>query len=117
MTTEFLVFAEPLLVKGSSTEFCFFQQSTALHLSSGGAFILGGVIQSLSSSLFMHACDTYASIGSAFSCQEPDAQLPWALEYFFLAVVLVITVLCGKEGVRSTYDGHISPVSSQRTGI
>jgi hypothetical protein len=41
----------------------------------------------------------------------------WALECFFFAVILVITVLGGKEGVRSTYDGQTSPISSQRTGI
>jgi hypothetical protein len=69
----------------------------------------------------MHVCDTYASIGSAFSCQEPDAQYaPGQLEYFFFlfsAVILVVTVLGGKEGVRSTYDGQISPISSRGTGI
>jgi hypothetical protein len=41
----------------------------------------------------------------------------WALECFFSAVILVITVLGGKEGVRSSYDGQTFPISSQRTGI
>ena len=46
--------------------------------------------------------------------------MPWALEYFcffFATAILVITVLGGKEGVRSTYDGQTFPISSQRTGI
>jgi hypothetical protein len=37
--------------------------------------------------------------------------------FLFSAVILVVTVLGGKEGVRSTYDGQISPISSRGTGI
>jgi hypothetical protein len=102
--TGFLVFAEPLLVKGSSTEFCFSNKTQ--HCISrpgpgggGGSFILGGVIQSISSSLFMHACDTYASIGSAFLVKSQMPTMLRALGYFlsFSAVILAIAVLGGKE--------------------
>jgi hypothetical protein len=40
----------------------------------------------------------------------------WALEYFFSAVILVITVLGGKEEVHCAYDGQTFPISSQRPG-
>jgi hypothetical protein len=46
VTTEFLVFAEPLLVKDSSTEFCFPTKHSIASLVRR-AFILGGVIQSI----------------------------------------------------------------------
>jgi hypothetical protein len=37
--------------------------------------------------------------------------------FLFSAVILVITVLGGKEEVRCAYDKQTSPISSQRTGI
>jgi hypothetical protein len=71
----------------------------------------------------LHCSCTYVTrtpaLGRRFLVKSQMPNIPWALEgvFFSSAVMLVITVLGGKEGVHSTYDRQISPISSQRTGI
>jgi hypothetical protein len=64
----------------------------------------------------MHVTRTPA-LGRRFLVKSQMPNMPWALEFFFSAVILVITVLGGKEEVCCAYDGQTSPSLAREPGF
>jgi hypothetical protein len=83
VTTEFLVFAEPLLVKGSSTEFCF--PNKAQHCISRQAGIYSW--RRHFEAFLLHCSCTHVTrtpaLGRRFLVKSQMPNMLWALECFF----------------------------------